>query len=148
MSFTFKDQQERGSSYWKLNSSILNDKAYIEMVRETIINVDNLHIVNPQKWWDIFLTCIRSKTIAYTKQKHFIENSTRDKLRKDLFNLEALPSELLTPSQTAHNFLTPRAQSYVKMCNRNVLIMVVVLPSNFISAREGKAGMITCLENS
>ena len=44
--------------------------------------------------------------------------------------------------------IPPRAQSYVKMCNRNVLIMVVVLPSNFSSAREGKAGMITCLENS
>ena len=43
---------------------------------------------------------------------------------------------------------SPRARSYVKMCNRNVLIMVVVLPSNFSSAREGKAGMITCLENS
>ena len=47
-----------------------------------------------------------------------------------------------------HYYETPRAQSYVKMCNRNVLIMVVVLPSNFSSAREGKAGMITCLENS
>ena len=41
LSFAFKDQQEQGSSYWKLNSSILNDKAYIEMVRETIINVDS-----------------------------------------------------------------------------------------------------------
>ena len=101
-SFNFKDQQELGSSYWKLNSSILNDKAYIEMVQQTIVDVDNLYIVDTQKWWDIFLTCIRSKTIAYTKQKHFIENSTRYKIRKDLLNLEALPSKLLTPPQTAH----------------------------------------------
>ena len=98
LSFTFKDQQERGSSYWKLNSSILNDKAYIEMVRETIINVDNLHIVNPQKWWDIFLTCIRSKTIAYTKQKHFIENSTRDKLRERFIEFGGTPLRTAYPA--------------------------------------------------
>ena len=113
LSFTFKDQQERGSSYWKLNSSILNDNAYIEMVRQTIVNVDKVHIPDKQKWWDIFLACIRSKTIAYTKRKHFIENSTRYKLKKDLLNLEALPSERLTPSQTAHyNFLKEKLKIF------------------------------------
>ena len=113
LSFTFKDQQERGSSYWKLNSSILNDNAYIEMVRQTIVNVDKLYIPDKQKWWDIFLACIRSKTIAYTKRKHFIENSTRYKLKKDLLNLEALPSERLTPSQTAYyNFLKEKLKIF------------------------------------
>ena len=48
--FKFKDQREDGSSYWKLNSSILNDRAYIEMVRKTIVDVDKLHIVYKQKW--------------------------------------------------------------------------------------------------
>ena len=111
--FTFKDQQERDSSYWKLNSSILNDNAYIEMVRQTIVTVEKLHIPDKQKWWDIFLACIRSKTIAYTKRKHFIENSTRYKLKKDLLNLEALPSERLTPSQTAHyNFLKEKLKIF------------------------------------
>ena len=32
-SFTFKDQQDRGPGYWKLNVRVLNDKAYIAMVR-------------------------------------------------------------------------------------------------------------------
>ena len=72
------------------------------MVRQTIVNVDKLHILDKQKWWDIFLTCIRSKTIAYTKRKHFIENSSRYKIKKDLLSLEALPSGRLTPSQAAH----------------------------------------------
>ena len=53
------------------------------------------------------------KTIAYTKRKHFIENSTRYKLKKDLLNLEALPSERLTPSQTAHyNFLKEKLKIF------------------------------------
>ena len=113
LSFTFMDQQEQGRSYWKLNSSVLHDKAYIDMVRQTIVNVDDLHIVDAHKWWDIFLTCIRSKTVAYTTRKRFLENSTRDKLRKDLLNLEALPSELLTPLQTAHyNFLKEKLKIF------------------------------------
>ena len=83
------------------------------MVRQTIVNVDKLHIPDKQKWWDIFLACIRSKTIAKTKRKHFIENSTRYKLKKDLLNLEALPSERLTPSQTAHyNFLKEKLKIF------------------------------------
>ena len=49
------------------------------MVRKTIVDVDKLHIVDTQQWWDIFLTCIRSKTITYMKQQHLIENSTRYK---------------------------------------------------------------------
>ena len=86
LSFTFKEHRERGSSYWKLNSNILNDNACIEMVRQTIVNLDRLHILDKEKWWDIFLICIRSKTVAYTKQKHFIENSTHHKIKNDLLN--------------------------------------------------------------
>ena len=58
-----------------------------------------LTITDKQKWWDNFLTCIRSNTVAYTKRKYFIENSTRDRLRRDLAELEAAPTELLTSSQ-------------------------------------------------
>ena len=80
--FTFKDQQDRGAGYWKLNASVLNDKAYIAMVRRTIENVDKLNL-EKEKWWDVFLTCIRSKTVYYTKQKYTIENSTRDRIKKE-----------------------------------------------------------------
>ena len=83
------------------------------MVRQTIVNVDKLHIIDKQKWWDIFLTCIRSKTVAYTKQKHFIENSTRYIIKKDLLALEALPSERLTPSQAArYSFLKEKLKVF------------------------------------
>ena len=35
LSFTFKDQQDRGKGCWKLNASVLNDKDYKAMVRRT-----------------------------------------------------------------------------------------------------------------
>ena len=54
ISFTVKDQQERGRGYWKLNSSVLNDNADVAMVRQTIVNEDKLNILDKQRWWDIF----------------------------------------------------------------------------------------------
>ena len=46
LSFTVKDQQGRGRGYWKLNSSVLHDNAYVAMVRQTIVNVDKLNILD------------------------------------------------------------------------------------------------------
>ena len=73
----------------------------LAMVRQTIITVDKLLIAGKQKWCDVFVTCIRSKTVAYTTLIYFIENSTRDKIRRDVGDLEAIPTELLTPSQVS-----------------------------------------------
>ena len=61
------DQQTRGRGYWKLNSSVLNDNAYVAMVTRTIDNVDRLNIMDTQQWWDIFLSSVHSKTVEYTK---------------------------------------------------------------------------------
>ena len=73
LSFTFKDQQERGRGDWKLNSSVLNDYTYVAMVRQTIVNVDKLNILDKQRWWDIFLTCIRFKTYLHQEQIFYRE---------------------------------------------------------------------------
>ena len=106
LSVDVKDQQERGRGYWKVNSSVLYDNAYFAMVRQTIEHVDKLNILGKQRWWDIFLTCMRSKTVTYTKHKYFIKNPTWEKIRKDLVALEAIPADRLTSSQAGHyNFL-------------------------------------------
>ena len=58
------------------------------MVRQTIVNVDKLNILDKQRWWDIFLTCIR------------------ERIKKDLVALEAVPADRLSSSQAGHyNFL-------------------------------------------
>ena len=72
------------------------------MVKQTIVNVDKLNILDKQRWWDIFLTCIRSKTVAYTKHKY----STQERITKDLVALEAIPADRLSSSQAGYyNFL-------------------------------------------
>ena len=113
LSLTVADQQERGRGYWKLNSSVLNDRAYIAMVRQTRANVDKLPIRDPQKWWDTFLTSVRSKTVEYTKRKHSIENECRNRLREDLLRLEAVPTDKLTPLQAArYAFLKEKLKTF------------------------------------
>ena len=102
LSFVIHDQQTRGRGYWKLNSSVLNDNAYVAMVRQIIENVDRFNIEDTQQWWDIFLSSVRSKTVEYTKQKHTVENSARDDVRKGLLDIEAIPADQLSPRQTAH----------------------------------------------
>ena len=63
-------------------------------------------MVDKQRWWDVFLTSIRSKTVTYTKHKYFIENSTRERIKKDLVALETIPADRLSSSQAGHyNFL-------------------------------------------
>ena len=82
------------------------------MVRRTIENVDKLNL-EKEKWWDVFLTCIRSKTVYYTKQKYAIENSTRDRIKKDIIKLEAIPAEQRTPSQASqYNFLKEKLKMF------------------------------------
>ena len=113
LSFVIHDQQTRGRGYWKLNSSVLNDNAYVAMVRQPIDNVDRLNIEDKQQWWDIFLSSVRSKTVEYTKQKHTIENSARDAIRKGLLDIEAIPADQLSPRQTAHyTYLTEKLRVF------------------------------------
>ena len=113
LTLTVTDQQERGRGYWKLNSSVLDDNAYTAMVRQTIANVDKLPIQDPQKWWDTFLTSVRSKTVENTKREHSIENECRNRLCEDLLRLEAVPTDLLTPSQAArYAFLKEKSKTF------------------------------------
>ena len=86
------------------------------MVRQTIENVDRLNIKDTQQWWDIFLSSIRSKTVEYIKQKHTVENSARDAVRKGLLDIEAIPADQLSPRRTAHyTYLTEKLCGFEEM---------------------------------
>ena len=58
---------------------------------ETSVKLNKLNL-DEEKWWDIFLTCIQSKTVYYTKQKYAIK-SFHDRIKKDLLKLEVIPTE-------------------------------------------------------
>ena len=101
ISFTLSDQQERGPIYWKMNSSVLRDRPYVIMIEETVNNINNLEITDARTWWDIFLTCVRSKTVTYTKRKHFLDANIRKRFSDEMVKLEAIPQDMTTAQQ--HN---------------------------------------------
>ena len=104
-SLSLTDQQELGPTYWKMNSSILNDRPYTQLVEETVKNVTEILGEDDPGWWTLFLTCIRSKTERYTKVKHFIEQGLRIRLRAEIQQLEVIPHDLLTTDQVARHKL-------------------------------------------
>ena len=101
ISFTLSDQQERGPSYWKMNSSVLRDRPYVIMIEETVNNINNLGITDVKTWWNVFLTCVRSKTVIYTKRKHFLDASIRKRFSDEMVKLEAISQDMMTAQQ--HN---------------------------------------------
>ena len=108
------------------------------MVRQTSANVDKLPIRDPQKWWDTFLTSVRSKTVEYTKRKHSIENECRNRLRGDLLRLEAVPTDLHTNHLGVYpdsqlNFSKHIRESILKATKGTYLDGYLICLTNFMS---------------
>ena len=68
-SFKIIGEEVKGRGYWKMNISILKDRAYKKMMEETLENLAKQEFRDPKEWWRIFIRCIRSKTIGYCSRK-------------------------------------------------------------------------------
>ena len=75
LSFVIHDQQTRGRGYWKLYSSVLNDNAYVAMVRQTIDNVVRLNTEDNESGGISFSRAFAPRRWNIPKQKLTIENS-------------------------------------------------------------------------
>ena len=98
VSFTLKEGVERGRGYWKMNTSILTDRAYQLIIEKTKQDVLNLHIQDPIEKWLVFIETVRIETQAYSKRKRHYERSIKDICEKKLETLEDNP--LLANSPT------------------------------------------------
>ena len=65
------EETERGPSFWKFNSSLLEDEDYIKLVTDKYNNwlEDGKDIQDPRILWDFIKYKIRYETITYSKQK-------------------------------------------------------------------------------
>ena len=71
MHFNGIDETGRGPSYWKFNSSLLEDDEYISLVTEKHSDwlEDGKEIQDPRVLWDFVKYIIRYETIIYSKRK-------------------------------------------------------------------------------
>ena len=64
------DHHPHGPSYWRFNTSLLNDTEYKEVLQNKIlIWKNNFHSDDPRELWEYLKFCIRNFTIRYSKNK-------------------------------------------------------------------------------
>ena len=64
------DHHPHGPSYWRFNTSLLNDTEYKEVLQnEILIWKNNFHSDDPRELWEYLKFCIRNFTIRYSKNK-------------------------------------------------------------------------------
>ena len=69
LTFAKKGQNEKGKGYYKMNTSILKDRKYREMVEETVKELEEMQINNKIHKWKTFLLTIKAKSISYSQEK-------------------------------------------------------------------------------
>ena len=103
------DKFKKGSSYWKMNNSLLKDPLYVQLIKDKILQVKTQYseeeqrrntnnkdlsdenikfVINDQLFFETLLFEIRGETISYSsrikKNDQLIENN----LLKEINNLE------------------------------------------------------------
>ena len=96
VSFTNDSAIKKGKSYWKFNSSILNDNVFVKKFREWFIDFsDGLDICS--EVWDYFKENIKTFCIKYCKEKNKVKYKVIKDLEKKYFLL--CKEEKLTPGE-------------------------------------------------
>ena len=84
---------KRGSGYWKINNSILNDNDYIKMIKRVI---NDFLITNTRKYksphilWETLTCVIRGETIKFCALRKKNQNRKQHLLESKLNTMELL----------------------------------------------------------
>ena len=102
------DKFKKGSSYWKMNNSLLKDPLYVQLIKDKILQVKIQYIddkdndtnineltdedikfnINDQLFFETLLFEIRGQTICYSSRIKKKEQLKEDNLLKEINNLE------------------------------------------------------------
>ena len=88
--FNFDNTCTKGRGFWKFNSSLLVDKEYVTLIKETIKQSEDkyLHLDDKGLMWDLIKCEIRSKTISYSAWRSKNIKKRADELKNELEQLE------------------------------------------------------------
>ena len=89
---------QRGPGFWKFNCSLLADRNYVQMIRETLQICKEKYVdINAQLYWEMVKMEIRGKSISYSTWKKK-ENLTKwTQIEHDINELEQ--KEILTEEE-------------------------------------------------
>ena len=71
LTFDHKNREAPGRGFWKLNVSLLRDKAYFGIINETLdeCQIKYADIQDKGLVWDVIKSELRGKTISYASHK-------------------------------------------------------------------------------
>ena len=80
----------RGCGYWKLNTNLLKDAVFVNMINEVIDRTLTRYQdkCNPQLLWDVCKSQIRDVSIEYSKQKQKDRKSDLENIERKLINMQ------------------------------------------------------------
>ena len=88
LSFFKNSSNDRGKGYYKMNTSILLDSKFQDIVLETLREVESLETDDDIHNWVTFTTAIKSKAIIYSQHKNSIKNNLKKYVLKEISRIE------------------------------------------------------------
>ena len=115
VTFSIREKSERGPGFWKMNASILSDRAYGLLVETTIEDIKVLNIVDPIERWLVFVETIRIETQVYCSRKRFHERQIKKKCERIIELLEQNPRlSSSTELQIHHEYYTNKLNEWTR----------------------------------
>ena len=88
LTFTLNRQKDKGQGYYKMNTSILKDAKYRELVEESISQINRLGKDDDIEKWEVFLMTIKSKSIYYSERKNRIKKGLKREIMMQILKIE------------------------------------------------------------
>ena len=94
LNFSIKSCNEHGKGFYKMNTSILKDSQYRDMINELLENMSNMETQDPIHKWQTFILMTKSRSITYSKLKGKIKRNLKNRFRHQICKLEEDPDNL------------------------------------------------------
>ena len=96
LKFNFKIlSNKRGSGYWKLNSTYIDNDDYKKKIKDIVHEVDNQNGVDALQKWEMFKEKVRDYSINFSKSYHCNLKKKIVSIEKEIENIEDSDSDLI-----------------------------------------------------
>ena len=83
-----KNDNEWGKSYYKLNTSLLEDAEYDKIVDETVAEINTLSNRTQREKWEIFMMTMQTKSIQYSTKRNLAKKRLKNELFRQILKIE------------------------------------------------------------
>ena len=94
LKFIIKGPVEHGKGYYKMNTSILKEPQYKELMENLVKDINDQGSNDPIHKWQLFTALTKSRSITYSKMRAKVERGVKNRLQNELIKLEDDPKAL------------------------------------------------------